>query len=280
MSMTCRARRSPLLAIVLLLGLCWPAFGSQKYESSDFLESLRAALDLSRTSAASSVIVVYDIDNTLLRSTASLGSDQWFNWQTGLLSDPTALDRSRYLVAADFPSLLAIQNALYEAGPMAPPDPTEPLIVRALQALGFRTMVLTSRDPSIRDATLRELRKNGYEFRDMGPGKDLPAGFSGPNGRLVTYVDGVCMTSGQDKGKCLLALGRELNIDLRQVVFLDDAGDKVQSVYSALDSGGRDVRAIRYGHEDIVVNDFKSDRDGIWDVVTAQWVKMKSTLSH
>ncbi len=267
---------APVVA-VLLLGL--PALSSQKYESASFGEVLRAAFDLAQGLGIGSVVLIYDLDNTLLRSNWSLGSDQWFNWQSSMLKDPSSPERSRYLAAPDFDGLVAAQSFLHGWGSMAPPESSTPLIVRSLQNIGFKTMVVTSRGPEMRPIALRELTRNGYDFSVNAPAPGLDAPFVPlPGGKEASYVGGVYMTNGQDKGRSLLALWERLGIDFRGVVFLDDGPANIQSVCSALDAGGRDVRAIRYSREDNVVSDFKSNRDRIWDVVKAQWEEILSAI--
>ena len=56
---------------------------------------------------AANVLVVLDIDNTLLATDQDLGGDAWFNWQAGLLkSEP----KSEHLVAKSFGGLLRVQG--------------------------------------------------------------------------------------------------------------------------------------------------------------------------
>ena len=94
-----------------------------------------------------------------------LGSDQWFEWQKYLLDNEPD---SKYLVAETFDGLLEAQGMLYNLAHMHPPQEDLPGLMRRLQELGIRTMVLTSRGPEFRVATERELRRNGYDFATIG----------------------------------------------------------------------------------------------------------------
>jgi hypothetical protein len=107
------------------------------------------------------VLLVVDIDNTLLAMNQDLGSDQWLGWQLRLHSeDPT----SEYLIADEFDEMLAAQALLYALCHMHPPEASTPEVIHRLQQAGFRMLVHTSRGYQMRDATRRELHANGFDF--------------------------------------------------------------------------------------------------------------------
>ena len=60
------------------------------------------------------VLLVVDIDNTLLAMNQPLGSDQWFEWQDGLLKRQP---HSSLLVAKSFEGLLEGQDGPGGGGP-------------------------------------------------------------------------------------------------------------------------------------------------------------------
>ena len=66
-------------------------------------------------------LIVFDIDNTLLKMKKDLGSDAWFNWQNRLWSAPSPDSDSA--VADNIDDLLNIQRLLYDVGKMEPPEP-------------------------------------------------------------------------------------------------------------------------------------------------------------
>ena len=79
------------------------------------------------------VLLVADIDNTLLAMDRQLGSDQWFQWQEHLLEHEP---QSPYLVADDFSGLLEVQGLLFATTRMHPPEPEQPRQNRRCAALG------------------------------------------------------------------------------------------------------------------------------------------------
>jgi hypothetical protein len=271
----------PALALTLIGALgAWSASASDKLESCDLSLVTRTAHDLAaRHGGPEKVLLVFDLDNTLLKSSTSLGSDQWFSWQAGLIEAASREGAGPYLAARDFPGLLRAQTVLFALGSMVPPDARGPAVVRNLQAEGFPAMVCTSRGPDTRDATLRELRRNGYDFTRTAPpgGGDLRID-PGPAGAPVSYAEGIFWTSGQNKGTMLRALWKGLGLEFKAVVLLDDSARNTDRVYGELDAQGCDVWVIRYAREDSVVSDFVANKDGLQDIVKAQWDKLRAVL--
>ena len=277
--MSQRKKLVPVLVLCFIFFLSGPlaAGSTERHEWSDMAAVVQAADSLAaKSGGASQVLLVFDADNTLLRLTSSLGSDQWFIWQSGLLAKAPEQGPSPYLGACDFQELLKVQGILFFLGSMVPPEPSSPGIVQKLQAGGFPSMVLTSRGADYRDMTMRELRRNGYEFKAGAPKLRSDAAFD--PGANASYEDGVFMTSGQDKGRMLALLLASVREEFKAIVFVDDS---VKHVDRALNMPGRekyDICAVRYGREDNVVKDFLCNRDGVQDTVKAQWDRLKAAL--
>ncbi|MDM3872354.1 DUF2608 domain-containing protein [Porticoccus sp. W117] len=116
------------------------------------------------------ILLVFDIDNTLLAMNQWLGSDQWFVWQYDLLLQDVN-HPELFKGINSLPDLLDSQRLLYDVSGMSPPEITQPNIIKELQDSGFRKILLTSRGPEMRSSTERELVRNGYLF---GPNKQFP----------------------------------------------------------------------------------------------------------
>lgn len=278
----------PVLAIALL----WCSWSAAEPPTADAAPTVRTrtavtTADFERVVAqveefadkhtAAGVLLVMDIDNTLLAMNQDLGSDQWFNWQAALQKDDP---ESRDLVAGDFPGLLRVQGELFALSGMHPPEPELPALIERIQDLGVTTVVLTSRGHSFRDAAERELNRNGYDFAstalriDEQRGLFLPFDANRPDahglsaeiieqieGRLspVSYANGVYMTAGQHKGYMLQTLlARAIPDDgtlvasraFRAVVFVDDHEKHTTRVHEALADSPLDVATFRYSRED------------------------------
>ena len=192
------------------------------------------------------VLLVFDIDNTLLTMPHNLGSDQWFEWQDHLLGiDP----ESPQLMVNDFGELLNAQALLWQLIAMKPTESTLPGLIKQFQLQGFTTLLLTSRGPENHDQTLKSLHDNNYRFElsalpgkpelnkvylpynrdrisDIGISKQhaiatglgfanneqctkAKYGFKAPcfkKPRDAMYANGIFLTSGQHKGIMLQSL--------------------------------------------------------------------------
>ena len=94
------------------------------------------------------VLLVVDLDNTLLAMNQDLGSDQWFTWQESLLKQD---QHHPELVANDFSGLLEVQGILFALSSMHPPQPELPKMLNGLIEQQVTTVVLTSRGKEFRD---------------------------------------------------------------------------------------------------------------------------------
>jgi len=212
-----------------------------------------AAQELARRYARDDLLVVFDLDNTLLAMRTPLGSDQWYDWQR-VLESANSCDPQ--LVA----DRLAAQGALFHVGAMRPTQTDVAEQIRGLQSDGFATMIVTARGHDFRLPTFRELRRNGLNFRDstIGPVGGIDNSYTPPDAkRPVRFEDGVYMLAGQDKGKMLLALFDRLMLDRpAAVVFVDDKAKNVEAMYQALLSAKITGKLFLYNREPIT--DFPS----------------------
>ncbi|MEO0529810.1 MAG: DUF2608 domain-containing protein [Planctomycetota bacterium] len=287
----------PLLAVVALV-VGTPAAASEYRESDDFAVAVNAACSYAESYGPANTWLVIDIDNTLLAMEGDLGSDQWFEWQEYLLKHEPD---SPHLVADDFSGLLDAQDLLFTLGKMRPPQDNLPELVRMVQDRGIKTLVLTSRGPSFRPATERDLKAAGYDSLTFMPkltgvptGEYLPydaavpesAGLSAaemrlyelsPEPRPASLINGVFMTSGQHKGAMLLTAIHRAETKPKAVVFVDDHGRHVQRVYDAMLRRDIDVTVVHYKREDATVARFRygDKRD-----VTEKWRRLESALTE
>jgi hypothetical protein len=236
------------------------------------------------------VLLVMDIDNTLLAMDEPLGSEQWFDWQVYLLKN---VPNSPDLVADSFPGILDVQGRLYNHARMHPPQPDMPSILSNLQDRGVSAVVLTSRGDDFRAATERELVRNGFDFtrtplatRDRADSLYMPydpdrpdaAGISAreisilklDSPQAVSYADGIMMTSGQHKGIMLVTLLHRAKHRVDAVVFVDNRADHVAGVYDQMLKEGLEVAGLVYQREDKSIKAFMYANK---EAVSSQWRK-------
>jgi Protein of unknown function (DUF2608) len=278
------------LALVLTAGFA--ARGSELQATEDFADVAKAVGRYVATYGAEHVLLVMDIDNTVMSMETDLGSDHWFEWQSYLLKkEPT----SPHLVAKTFAELLKVQGILYDRGKMRPTQQEEPKLIADLQKQGVAAILLTSRGSVFREPTLRELARCGYDFkasalpvRDLPEGEYLPYDSEHPeksnlsvedlkNYKLlnkpnpVLYTNGVFMTAGQHKGMMLMTLLKKSPRDIKAIVYLDDNVRHVGAVFSAAVARNIEISSFHYQYEDDRVKRFqygdKANMDAEWAAI-------------
>lgn len=250
---------------------------SRHYEIADLNQASTTVEEKVAEYGASQVLVVFDIDNTLLALNQNLGSDQWFSWQNELLQ----AGKSKYLVANTFTELLQVQEKLYALSSSRLTQKNAAAIVSQLQRRGVHVIALTARGPEYRRATHRELLRHGLRFTDSAVGPQ--AGFAGAyrpyaidrineNGlsereasawglkesRPIRYEDGVLMVAGQHKGAMLRTLLHKTNRSFSAIVFIDDKEKNTSSMTQGFDGLGVDLTTFRYTAEDENVRRFNN----------------------
>ncbi len=181
---------------------------------------------LQSTYASSEILVVLDIDNTLLTSTSDLGGDIWYQWQRGKLNYKPS---EKQKVDCLFEDAIAL---LYELGTMKLTDTIIPDIINTWQNNGITLFALTSRSPKCRAATERELLRKNIDFSRTAirpKGEDLPI-YRYNKEREISYMKGIMMTSGQNKGEMLYDLLQRTGCTYKAVVFVDDSEKNVNNM--------------------------------------------------
>lgn len=248
-----------------------PAFrlSAQERETADLADVTADARELSVQRGPQKLLVVFDIDNTILAMEQGLGADQWYEWQK-------AIDKEDRCNPHNVGDRFAVQGALYFASAMRPTQPDAANQVRAIQELGVPVIALTSRGPEYRLQTFRELRRNGFSFTHSAIGPE--GGYDGlflpvEDGRFSRYEDGVFLTAGQHKGEMLLALLQKTGATMPEIIIMTDDKpknlDAVQETFSAL---GIPVHNWRYTGEDENVHNFDPGQ------ASAQWASIEVAL--
>ncbi|MEM7282857.1 MAG: DUF2608 domain-containing protein [Pseudomonadota bacterium] len=245
-----------------------------------------------------SVLIAFDIDNTLLAATTPLGSDQWFDWQ----SEDSPEDEK---ITEDFGCLLNVQGVLYHLGSMRTTQPNLTSIIDGLQERRFPVISITSRGTDFRLVTHREFRRNGLDFARTAIGDALGdtgtympyepgnvTGFSeeeiqkfkltesSSRPRLVRYEDGVYLTAGQHKGAMLRLLMQRFKVtdQIKAVIFLDDKDRHIKGMNEALESIGIAAYAYRYSREDPNVEAFRDNVNGMRLKAKREWCVVAGKL--
>ncbi len=286
-----RAGVASFLFLALVLSARPAVRASELQATKDFADAAAAVNGYVDKFGADHVVLVLDIDNTIMSMDGDLGSDHWFEWQAYLLANEP---NSPHLVAKTLSGLLDAQRVLYERGTMHPTQAEEPALIAGLQKRGIATILLTSRGSEFRGLTERELKRCGYDFAVTAlPVHDVPekeylaydpanpekAGLTAaeivkyklPPPRPVLYANGCFMTAGQHKGMMLLTLLKHSARDIKAIVYVDDNVRHVGSVFSAAVARNIEISSFQYQHEDLIVQRFqygdKTKVDAAWQAV-------------
>lgn len=246
---------------------------------TDSFETIKATvIEKSKKHGTKNVLVVFDIDNTILTMPQGFGSDQWFGWQSeNCMGKEKTPD---FCVADDFSELLDIQGQIFALSNMVPTETSTSKIVRELQDMGHKVILLTSRGPDFRNATERALRLNSMDFRKsaIGSADGFPSTYipyslkrpakSGLNAydmrtlgqkspRPVSYMNGLFMTSGLNKGIMLKTLLNKTGESFKAIVFADDHPKHTKSMQAIMGKvKGVDLATFRYSKIDPQVKAF------------------------
>jgi hypothetical protein len=291
--------RTILLAIIFV-GLSQSFADFTSVTTDEFALVEKKAIEMGEQYGVDKVLLVFDIDNTLLAMKQDLGSDQWFTWQSDSKKVP-----ADQLVAKDMSELVEITGRLISYSKMRPTQPDAPQILKNLQDRGFKTIALTARGSEIRNATERALAENGYFFnRTIGPDKGYPGTYmpydlkdmedtSGMTNeeatalslsepRAVSFQNGIFMGNGQHKGAMLRALLEKTDYSPKAILFSDDHEKhtiNVGKAYSTTDKIKKNTQVFtyRYSREDPAVKKFHA---GSKVKVTQQWKRLKTVLDQ
>lgn len=210
------------------------------------IADLAAVVSVLQAGSGATTLLVLDIDDTLLTSPVFFASDSWYEWQKSLSADDPGKVACRFDVIA--------MN--YEAGTQVPTQSDGPGIVNSI---AVDKVILTSRSPGYRGATIRELRHAGYS---------LPASLSNSDDGVtfrwlqdpsmqpvdVSYDDGVYMVSGQDKGALLLELLRRVNRRFERVILVDDGLRNIEAMRIAMQQANVGYIGLHYTRIDKTVS--------------------------
>lgn len=188
-----------------------------------------AVTALNEKYGAGDVLIVLDIDNTILTSAVDLGGDVWYQWQTGKLTIQPGPDEKVDCLFEDAIGLL------YELGPMLLTEETLPGRIESWQDRGNTVFALTSRSPKYRAATERELTRMGIDFTraPLAP-KGVPAPvYREMAEREWSYMQGVMMTTGMNKATMLETLLARTGRTFSAIVFVDDTRRHIDDMFAA-----------------------------------------------
>lgn len=223
-----RKMKRIVMLVVFSLAIGFVSANSVKDTSiTEFIEVVKIVNQKIKLFGESEILIVLDIDNTLLTSHVDLGGDVWYQWQTGKLDlKPTKEQKVGKCLYKDAIGLL------YELGTMDLTDTLIPEYIHSWQDTGITVFALTSRSPRDRTATERELKKKEIDFSKTALkayGECVPI-YRYNMQKDMSYMNGIMMTTGMDKGKMLAHILEKTGRSFEAIVFVDDSKKNVDAV--------------------------------------------------
>jgi len=196
--------------------------------------------------AKEDTLVIFDLDNTLIRPKQMLGSDEWFRYY---LEKKTSEynDRKRALNDA-----INTWQAIQTISPMCCLESCTNDLVKDLQKIGTPLMVLTTRDHAFFRGTVNQLRSLDFDFTKTAPVKGFYRIDEMPD---VAYEDGILYSDGYHKGRSLLHFFKQSSFWPKKVIFIDDKLSWVTQL-DVLESEGIEYLGLRYAGADKYVSNF------------------------
>lgn len=214
-------------------------------ETTDLADAFRAAGDARDAAPQGRVLLILDIDNTLLTMPQYLGGDRWFNHHAAMVAAGTDPD------FRDIGELIAAQTMLFGVGSMQATEPHIPAMLAEAARRKIDLFLLSARGPELHDATRRELHRSGLRidaphacsfflctedglYRDDEIRTALAAIGEVPSGspyRDILIRDGMMLVAGQDKGVMLkLLMGAIGGRRYAHVVVADDGRKNIDAL--------------------------------------------------
>lgn len=284
-----------VLSLALFL-VSFQIFASEALTTNSMDDVFAKVAEKSQIYGRENVLVVFDIDNTILTAVNDLGSDQWYSWQEQVMKDPGCLP---VCVSTNMDELIKAQGLLFNLGKMKPTEASLPKKLKELQAAGTKVILLTSRGPDFRSLTETSLRENAMSFEDSTLNRSidqtstyLPYDISNLSAsgltdgdaslaslgqaRTVSFQNGIYMTAGQNKGVMLKVLLNRYRLNYKAVIFADDHVRHVTRM-QAIMGHLSDVTTYRYAGMDPEVERFnRMDKTEVIE----QWSKLQKTIKE
>lgn len=195
-------------------------------------------------------LVIFDIDNTILRPVQTLGSDQWYSYEVKKLVSSGA-NETQAIETVIRPWIQVQKKTAVMAV-----QPLTPLIIQSLRRNEISVMALTSRPVELTDTTLSQLKSISAEIPFNPYAKN---GFIVGGDASTLFARGILFVGPKNvKGMILRQFLQENRVKPSRIIFVDDKAKHVQSVETALLGTGIEYFGFRYGAADPIVQNFDS----------------------
>jgi len=167
-------------------------------------------------------ILVLDIDNTLIKTTTFLGSDQWYSWQSNLI-----MSKHHTTIAKNQQQLNQIINHMYSYLNYELCESETPKILSKFRQNNFEIILLTARGEHGHQHLINSLK-------ELDISKYLNNTFSSFEYLEAVFKDGIIYCNGGHKGDILKSFFEKNNYYPGQILFVDDKLKNLSHVKESL----------------------------------------------
>lgn len=239
----------------------------QSKTTSEFKEIVTDIYKIVSENNLQQTLIVFDIDNTILKTITDFGSEHWFLWQKKLIEEK---NYTLPAVTQSIDDLLKIQGWIYQIGSMSPVDPLIPPFTDKLKNNHHVHLIaLTSRMLGVRDATQKELILNKinlsstddfylkrsmhlifpYDLKNLnlsGLTSEDVQKYNLKKPLKISFENGVLFTQGQHKGIMLkIFLFLQMN-KYKNIIFIDDRLHHIEGVKEVFNDKSESLYTFHY----------------------------------
>ena len=183
------------------------------------------------------LLVVFDLDNTLIHPKTEVGSDQWLEFKAKQHAQSHGVS-----IAQAYEALLPLYFKIQHLIDLDLIEEAAQNILYDLQAAGVTVIGLTMRYHPILNRTLSELDRLNITFSSLHPHEITLAGFK----RNPIYKQGVIFCSDNNKGVILFEFLKRFNIKPKKIFCIDDKTHHLEKVENEAKKHGIECACIHY----------------------------------
>jgi hypothetical protein len=213
--------------------------------------------ELNQRFSSKDILIVFDIDNTVLRTSSVVPSDQWFEWQWDEISK-----KSEFSITNDHGEFLSHLEELYWKAEFLLTE--TPLTKKAVNQFKSQNQFfyLTSRNSGMIEVTDQALHKNGIgfatnslkamklskgtAFNQIAPKYMLDSYSKSRQKTNIQYHSNVFFTAGLNKGMMLRLMLMDAGINPKAIIFMDDKAKHTANVQKEFSEDTIEVYTYTY----------------------------------
>ena len=201
--------------------LVWVSFFNHSLSCSVVIEECRSIQEVSSfIQPGPTQLILFDIDNTLLRPRQMIGSDEWFSYyQNQLQKSSNETSREVFLRTLD------LWHAIQLVTGVVPMEAETSSVVKKVQQMNCTVMGLTTRNSTLERTTIHQLNSLGISFSETAP---IHVVFTLQHMPSVLFSKGVLFTSGKHKGQALKEFLRQIGWTPERILFINDKRDQLE----------------------------------------------------